>query len=234
MGDEKFQKAFTFGDLLEGGTAKPRGEEESFRQIYGPRTAAVEQRLKAHAHQPLEPTAEEKAKAILEAAGEEAVAIREKARREGFEKGEAEGRDKLARATERMNKVAVEIASVKPRLFAEAEEEVTALVCEIAQRIMGPLVSQKPDCVVNVVSRALSALSERENVTIRVNPGDLALVLEVKPDILAGVDGARNVTFQDDHGVEPGGCMIETPSTELDARIKTQLDEIVRLVCGAK
>lgn len=233
MSEEKYQKAFAFGGQPEG-AGKARGEEESFRQIYGPRTAAVEQRLRAHAPQPPEPTAEEKARVVIEAAEADAAGIREKARKEGFAKGEAEAREKLAVAIERMNRVAVEIAAVKPRLIAEAEEEVTALVCEIATRILGPLVEQNPECVVNVVSRALAALSERENVAIRVNPRDIALVLEAKPEILAGVDGARNVTFVDDHGVEPGGCMIETPSTELDARIRTQLDEIVRLVCGAK
>lgn len=232
MADEKFYGAFTFGPATADAKAeKARPEDDSFKQIYGPRTAAVEQRLKLHASMAHEPTPEEKAKALVEAAEAEAAAIREKARREGLEQGQAEGREKLARAAERMTRVAVEIAAVKPRLIKEAEEEVVVLVCEIAQRIIGTLVKERPECVVTVVSRALAALSERETVTIRVNPADLQLVIDAKPDLLTGIDGVKNLTFLDDHGVDPGGCLIETPSTELDARIKTQLEEIIRVLC---
>lgn len=235
MSDEKFTRAFAFGsDVLKGEAPPGRREEDSFKQIYGPRMAAVEQRLKAHAAAPPEPTPEELAKEILDAAQVEAEHIRETARREGYAAGEAEGREKLIKAAERLMKVAVEIASVKPRLLREAEGETVALVCEIAVRVLGPLASERPECVVNVVNRAIAAIADREVVTIRVNPADLQFVIDSKPEIMSSVDGLKNLTFIDDHSVEAGGCIIETPSTEIDARLKTQLDEIIRVLGGVK
>lgn len=73
-------------------------------------------------------------------------------------------------------------------------------------------------------------LSDRAHVIIRVNAGDLQTLQEVKSDIMASIDGIKQLTFVEDPSVPPGGCMVETESTEIDARLQTQLDEVVRAV----
>lgn len=238
--DDKGYRAFKFGELdMRPGAAGRKGQlkeaEDSFKQIYGPRIAAVAERLKAQEEEAkLQEDPGAKARELLAEAEEEAKKIKAAAQAEGYAAGLAEGRQKLLREAERLTRVAVEIAAVKPRLVKESTDEVINLVCAVCEKILGPLSEKKPECVVYVVENALAALSERETVTVRVNPADKHLLIEAKPDILAALDGIRTLTFLDDHGVPKGGCIVETGSTEIDARLKTQLDELIRALGEAK
>ena len=229
-------RTFKFGEAAADskGRKADAPREDPFRQIYGPRTAAVAERLKIEAEAEKKEDPAEKAREIIAAAEAEAETIREKARREGYEAGAKEGKEKLERSVERVNRIALELASLKPRLVSEATDEVTNLACAIAERVLGPLADGHPEYVLSVVTRSLAALSDRETVTVRVNPSDIQLLLEAKQDMLASLDGVRNLTFLDDPGVPKGGCIVETGSTEIDARLKSQLDEIIRALGTVK
>jgi flagellar assembly protein FliH len=84
--------------------------------------------------------------------------------------------------------------------------------------------------VVPVVERSLQMLSDREQLTIRVNPDDLKVVLDAKPQLLEAVDGIQKLTVLEDPSVRPGGCLVQTPTTEIDARLETQLQELARSI----
>lgn len=222
---------FKFGEFPKerpGASAQSDTADEPFKHIYGPRMAAVAERLKLNSEKEKKIDPEEAAREIIARAEDEAALILETAKREGYDAGVAQGREKLEMAAERLNRIAIELASLKPRLLAEATDETLSLTVAICERILGPLAGEAPEYVTGVVTRALGAMSERENVTVRINPSDMQILIEAKPDILAGIDGIRNLTFLDDPGVQKGGCIVETGSTEIDARLKTQLDEIVR------
>lgn len=252
MGDEKLSyRPFKLGELNEErsirrGPARPEGEE-SFRQIYGPRVAAVAERLKAEARlaeQVAQAQAEEEAlqlpdpeEIIREAVSRATVEIeilKAEARKEGYDAGLAEGRAHLEESAQSLVDTARDMGRFRFDMIEETRSQLVELVCEVSQRILGPLTEMQRECVVTVVTRALSILTERDAVTIRVNPEDLQLVLDAKGSILSNVDGVRNLTFVDDPSVARGGCLVETESTAIDARMKTQLDEIVRAVRQAK
>lgn len=230
-------RLFKFGELTKDrpespGAAGAGSSQDPFKQIYGPRMAAVNERLRINSEKEKEKEKkvdpEEIARRVIAAAEEDAAGIREAAKREGFDAGLAQGREKLEMAAERLNRIAIELASTKPRLLAEATEETVNLAVAICERILGPLAAESPAYVTGVVTSALSAMSERENVTVRINPSDMQTLIEAKPEILSVIDGVKNLTFLDDPSVQKGGCIVETGSTEIDARLKTQLDEIVR------
>lgn len=247
MGDDnRTFRPFRFGELDDRSTSQRGGakaeEDAPFKQIYGPRMAAVAERLKGAAlmeevsieEEPPPPDPEEIIREALAKAQGLIEAEKAKGRQEGFELGRAEGRAVLDEAATSLVDAARDMERFKFDLVEESRGQVIELVCEISQRIIGPLTEMQRDCVVNVVTHALSMLTERETVSIRINPEDLQLVLDVKGDVLAAVDGVRNLTFIDDAGVARGGCLVETESTAIDARIKTQLDELIRAVRHVK
>ena len=181
--------------------------------------------------------ARRQAEGILARARAEAEALRERARAEGLEQGRAEAleavRREAAERAERLEALIRELSGYKPRLYQEARRQVVELVLSLVEKLLGPLTEDLSGVVVRVVERALQVLADRETVTIRVHPEDLQAVLEAKPQLLETFDGIRQLAVVEDPAVHRGGCQIQTPTAEIDARLETQLEEIVRAVRGA-
>jgi flagellar assembly protein FliH len=168
------------------------------------------------------------AESLLAAARQEAEVLREEERARGLEEGRSEGRAELAAAAGRWQAAAEELASFKPRLLEEARGQVEELTLALVDRILGPLAEADAGAVARVAGRALQALADRETVTLRVNPDDLQDLLEAKPRLLQSFDGIKKLTVLEDHSVPRGGCLVETPTAEIDARLDTQLQDLAR------
>ncbi len=172
--------------------------------------------------------ARREAAALVAEARREAERLKDAARREGLEAGRAEGRKALEQAAEALRSAAQELAGHKERLYREARDQVVELALALANRVLGPLAEGDEGAVIRVVERALQLLSDRESLTIRVNPQDLRSLVEAKPQILEAFDGIQKLTVLEDPAVKRGGCLVQTPTAEIDARLDTQLAELVR------
>ena len=174
--------------------------------------------------------ARREAEALLARAREEAEALREQARAEGYEAGRAEGLRTLAEGAEHLEGLCRDLAGHKAALYREARDQVVELTLALVQKLLGPLTEEMEGVVVRVVERALQVLSDRETLTIRVNPDDLQVLLEAKPRLMRSFDGIRQLAVVEDPAVRRGGCQVQTPTAEIDARLETQLEELVRAV----
>lgn len=172
--------------------------------------------------------AQKEAEAILEAAQAEAQQLWERARKEGLEAGRAEGRRVLEQAAESLEAVARGLAEQKPRLYEESRQQVVELCLALVARLLGPLAEGDEQAVVRVVERALLVLSDREALTVRVHPKDLRSLLGAKPHLLETLDGIQKLTVLEDPAVRRGGCLVQTPASEIDARLESQLAELAR------
>jgi flagellar assembly protein FliH len=65
---------------------------------------------------------------------------------------------------------------------------------------------------------------------IRVNQLDVDLLRQNRPSLLQVVDGVEGIEIVEDRRVDQGGCVIETEQGVYDARIRTQLGEIERVL----
>ncbi|GAB4255216.1 MAG: hypothetical protein Kow0092_00040 [Deferrisomatales bacterium] len=191
---------------------------------------------KAPAGPPLEETrigdalerARRESQRIVAEARAEAEAIREQARREGIEAGTAEGRARTAEAADRVAVLAEELARFKPALYEEARSQVVELALAVVGKLLGPLAEGDRQAVVRVVERALQVVSDRESLTVRVHPDDLKSLLDAKPTLQETVDGIQKLTLIEDPAVRPGGCLVQSPSAEIDARLDSQLEALAR------
>ncbi len=172
------------------------------------------------------------AEALLARARDEAEALREAAREEGFREGQERAREEVAQRIEALEGLLRELAEWKPRLYEEGRAQVLELVLALVRKILGPLSEQCEEAVVYVTERALQSIADRENVTVRVHPDDLQAVVDAKPAFLETVDGIRQLTVVEDPSVSRGGCRVQTPTAEIDARLETQLEELVRVLRG--
>jgi flagellar assembly protein FliH len=225
--DDTTSKADTNGQGSE--EDAPGEDADAFTHLFGPTALAIKKspaQLEAEGANALT-RAQEKAEQLLAEAQVTAEKIGEEARRQGYEEGMAEAKAKMAENAAKVEQLLSELAAYKPSLLHAARKQVLELSYAIVDCIMGSIAEQHSEQLAIVVERALAILTERESVSVRVNPHEMHHILEAKPNLLAAVDGIKSLTFIDDPSVGRGGCMVETDSTEIDARLKIQLDEII-------
>jgi flagellar assembly protein FliH len=160
--------------------------------------------------------------------GEETIdveAIQREAFRHGHEEGERAGLEK-ATATYReavaaFGRSALQVATFKPRLRREAEQELVELAFAIARKIVRREVSVDPAVIVGLVQGCLEQYNRAEISRLQVHPQDFATVSEFFQQ-----NPSRQIEVVADSKVSRGGVVFQTSRGTLDARFETQLEEI--------
>ena len=151
---------------------------------------------------------------------------RERGLGEGMRAAETAYRTKLAR----LDALTATLGEERREFFDRVEPEVVRLASAIAEKIIGEEMELRPERVVDLVREAMKRLRDREALRIRLSPQDLDLVKEARDDLIGSVDGVRKLEFVEDRRVDRGGCVIESENGTLDARVKTQMAEIERVL----
>ncbi len=188
-----------------------------------------EEFLEAHAGEGKEELvgyAKNEAEDIIRKAMNEANSIREQAKESGLEEARAfaeeNASDKVKEALQTLNEAVIE----RKKIIKDAEAEILRLSLKVAEQVIKSEVSLHRDVTLNIVSDAISRVSDREQVIIRVNRDDVDNVKKYKDRIGSVVDGIKSLSIVEDASVEPGGCVIETNLGYVDARISTKLTAI--------
>ncbi len=165
------------------------------------------------------------------------VAAREEGKQEGLKEGLARGREEgLETAREPaklLEKAMRRVTEERETLLAKAERDVLDLAIAVATRIVRREVEVDRDLVTRVIGDALRRASPLEEVVVRVNPTDYARIKSV-PGLETSLGEIRHLVLVEDRRVTTGGCLIETTSGAIDARVETQLEEIERALVRAQ
>lgn len=164
----------------------------------------------------------DEAQKIIDKAMSEADAIRSEARESGREEGRAEATQHIDEALQTLNQAVKE----KKKIIKDAENEILRLAIKVAEQIIRSEVSLHRDVCLNIVAEAISRVSDREQIIVKVNREDAEYLKRYK-DRLAGIlDGVKSFSILEDAAIEPGGCIIETNLGFVDAKISTKLKSI--------
>lgn len=162
---------------------------------------------------------------IIEKAKEEAELIKEQAYKEGFEAGKKEA-DKLKLDVNRLKKQAQErleeIENEKLVALKEVEDEIGNLIYEVTEKIIGNKIENEKDTILCVLKIALSKLSGKRDLKVRVCDEDYDIIMDHKKDIFKIIK-VEEVDFLKDTALKPGDCIIETPLGIMDYSVSNQL-----------
>ncbi len=174
--------------------------------------------------------AQQKAKQTIEKARKQAQQIEkdafQKGHTEGVASGMAKGEQEFKSKIEFLAGLSAEFAKIKDAFYADHQEIILDLAMKIARKVIHQEVTSNRELIVSVLQSAITLAVEREKLKIRVNPADLEMCLARRPDILKNVDGVKQIVFEPDESIEPGGAVIEYAFGEIDARIEQQLAEV--------
>jgi len=167
---------------------------------------------------------------VLREAQEKASLLEREAYEKGFAQGEKDGFElgqrKALKLVENIQSVLRSMDNLRQEVLAHYEKEILELVFAIAQRVIHRDIRSDDKAVEGTVLSALALAAEKSKATLRVNPEDFDYVEELRPEFFTAVKELKALTITSDPSITRGGCLLESPYGDVDARIETQLEKI--------
>lgn len=186
--------------------------------------------------------AEQKAKELI--AGAEQIGL-EQGKAAGVEQGLAEGREQgrqeaLAEFREQFAQLHAAWSDVAEQWDAqtkgmaiEARQIVAEFALKMGERLVHRVIEVDESVVVDQVAGALALVLRPLDVSVRVNPADLAVISQALPQLLEEFDHLEHIHLAEDANVSPGGCLVSYGQGQIDATIETQIRRVVDLILPA-
>lgn len=155
--------------------------------------------------------ARKRADELIAAAEESSENIRARAYREGREEAESELIENILATREE-----------RAQVLTTVERDVLKLAVKLAEKVIGRELKQDENGRGEIVHNALRSARQQEMLTVRVSADDLPLLERLREKI-DRFGRAQYIDFVADQAVKEGGCIIESTSGTIDARLETQL-----------
>jgi flagellar biosynthesis/type III secretory pathway protein FliH len=146
---------------------------------------------------------------------------------QGFAKGEQDGRlaaqQETAPLLTALETTLAELDGVRQKIRRHLEQEVVELALHVARKVVRHELTVSKDTIVCVVQEAMTQLDDPGKISIRLNPDDLKKIRAAGETLSSVMDHLDTIHFEEDTGIDCGGCYIQTEYGEIDARIEEQL-----------
>ena len=157
-------------------------------------------------------SAQRQSQAILDAAVRRADDAMEAGRQQGY-------RDGLARWAEALEA----LRGAREALHAKYEPEVVKLAVKIAEKVIGEELRTRPETIVSITRECLRMVRGEHRLTIRVSASEKDIVLRTLDSLERTIGPTAQIQVVGDSAIAPGGCIVESGSGVIDARLETQL-----------
>ncbi|MSO23576.1 MAG: hypothetical protein EXQ58_10065 [Acidobacteria bacterium] len=167
---------------------------------------------------------------ILRQARLKAAEIEKEAYEKGFSEGERAGRETGEKMVEAVLKqyarTLEELKGLRRNLLTGSEREVVRLSLEVAKKVVKREACVDEELILALVRVALSRLADQSVMTVRVNPKDCQSILHHRESPGHRDSWHDGIKLVEDPLITRGGCLIETESGLIDARVEEQFREI--------
>lgn len=140
----------------------------------------------------------------------------------GLAEGQAQSQDEIARFQAMVH----HMAERWDRLFKSVDMDLTRLALAVAKNVVGSVTESQEDLVLASVRECLGYMQDVTRLTICVNPDDLAIVRAHRTQWQSAYERIESMVIEADETIERGGCVIETPSGDIDGQISSRLDKL--------
>ena len=178
--------------------------------------------------------AQEEADVLLHQAETEVETLRLQAKEAGFEEGYREGlveghQEALRQAADLISVLEVtveEAVQVRSNSLGALEDDFLKFSLLLADKIVKRSVSHDISWLAPLISESLEALGQVQEIVVRLNPVDYALIKEEEEHLHLGM--RAKLQFESDSSINQGGCLIESENGLIDARLEKRLGKIAR------
>lgn len=207
---------------------KNNKEEVDYEAIYNERMKEIENLENEKIQE-----AQKQAQIIINDAYEDAKAIHENAKKDGFEKGKSEGYNAGKAEADRIIKESLdiknEVIKTRKNIVEGLEKESIELVINTVEKILNKEIKEQYETIMGLVKAGLSKCAYTESLVLRVNPDDYNYIEDAKDKILCLAENIDDITIKQDNSLKRGSCIIDTVSGSIDSSIETQFNQIKSL-----
>jgi flagellar assembly protein FliH len=151
---------------------------------------------------------------------------------EAFGKGAEEERrqadEDLACIYSALSEAISVVSKLRGKIIRESEDELLKLAFMVAKKIVRQEIKHDRRILAQLVSEALREFPEQHDIVVSLHPEDYKVITANRQLFLAGVGDDRQITLKSDETTTLGGCVVESSTGVIDARIEAQLDEIYK------
>lgn len=166
----------------------------------------------------------------------ELAKAREQATRDGHQRGYQEGlQEGLGQArtvAASFDQAISDLVIQREQLLQEARQDIIAMILKVSRKVTFEAVQTDESVVTAIVDSLLAQVGDRSQIRIRVHPDQVTLVRQHLEQFTSEDAMARQFAIEPDPRAHKGGCFIETPSGDLDARLDSQFEIIAQTLNG--
>ncbi|MCH9032322.1 MAG: hypothetical protein IIB00_08705 [candidate division Zixibacteria bacterium] len=147
-------------------------------------------------------------------------------RDDGYKDGLEKGRLEAKAVFDDFASTIKDVIAQRHSLLSEAEAHIVTLIRKISRRITFETAEADPKVTEAIVKSAIESLLDKRKIKIKVNPDHLPHLERHIEDFKALSGEIKEFDISADARVKFGGCFIETPSGDIDARLETLFQSI--------
>ncbi|MEK7774670.1 MAG: FliH/SctL family protein [Candidatus Zixiibacteriota bacterium] len=175
---------------------------------------------------------------VIEAIRMKTVVAQERATAEkagynqGHRDGLTKGQEDARKTASTLDTVIADAIRQREQLLVDAKARILDLVVQISRKVTFDAVSADPETTTKMISGVIDTLIDRSRLVIKVNPDHLPLLEQQLDTFLTSSTSIKELRLEADPRVRFGGCFIETPTGDIDARLESQFGVIEDVIKG--
>jgi len=118
----------------------------------------------------------------------------------------------------------------REKYFKSLEEDFYQTIIFIVKKVLAAEINSNPYLIINTIKQAISHISQRDGIKIRVSPDNYEYVSSNIYAFNHHHDGTYKVEIIADEHIKTGGCLISTKSTIVDAQIEKRVENVLKFV----
>jgi len=126
------------------------------------------------------------------------------------------------------------MSNLRKEILQQYERQILELIFSIAKKIIHHQIGSDEKAIEDTVLKALHLAFEKSKIALRVNPEDFDYVERLRPEFFAKFKELKSIVVTSDPSITRGGCFLETPYGDVDARIETELEMIYQCLEGVR
>ena len=155
---------------------------------------------------------------------------RQQAYNQGFTDGHKKGLDighqEARKVIDNFAGLIKDAVSQREVLYEEAHRKILELVLKIARKVTFGAAQIDPDVTAKIISGTIEKLVDKSRIKVKVRPEHLPMIEQQIENFMGESTAVKEISIEPDARVRYGGCFIETPTGDVDARVDSQLDII--------
>jgi flagellar assembly protein FliH len=147
-------------------------------------------------------------------------------REEGRKAGLQEGLSRAEDVLKQLDSAIRDALEQREVMLEDAKQQILDLVIQISRKVTFEAIELDPESTLKLISGVIDTLLDRSRIKIKVNPDHLPIVEQNINTFLKGSATIKEIVIEPDPRVRYGGCFIETPTGDIDARLESQFEVI--------